>query len=150
MHGSFPGPRNQTMSKGKICFGGQEGAPGLVIIPGVKVLTFSVSRVLRKTPSFVGSHHKVQRLFLSHMLRLQARDGTEVSCSTTLVKMFSSRFTRPGLAWPFPPASFLSFLALAPGTELSAVPKLLPLSNLESTLTCHLCHSSIPSCVITP
>lgn len=80
MHGGFPGPgvRNQTMSKGKICFGDQQGAPGLVIIPDVEVLTYSASRVLRITPSLVGSHHKVQRLFLSHMLRLQARDGTEV------------------------------------------------------------------------
>lgn len=110
MHGSLPGPsvRNQTMSEGKICFGGQQGAPGLVIIPTVEVLTYSASRVLRKTPSFVGRHCKVQRLFLSHILRVQARDGTEVSCPTTLVKMFSSRFTKPGLAFPSSLISLLS------------------------------------------
>lgn len=81
--GTKPCPRAKSVLVG------QQGAPGVVIIPGVEVLTYSASRVLRKTPSFVGSHLKVQRLFLSHMLRLQARDGTEVSCPITLVKMFS-------------------------------------------------------------
>lgn len=54
------------MSKDKSWFAGQRGAPGLVNIPGLGVLTYSASRVLRKTHSFVDSHHRAQRASLTH------------------------------------------------------------------------------------
>lgn len=72
----------------------------------------------------MGSHHRVQRLSLLNMLRLQARDGTESSFPAALMKIANVSI-KIHKAWPCLPLQPHSsqLPALAPGTKLGVVPQ---------------------------